>query len=84
MVRAWELYPTEFGMHEYPYPDSNRLRPRIYGKDGVIAAGWLRWVGDNLALTPEGLSRIKNPPRVKLSTLDEAAARAVWSARGMR
>lgn len=84
MVRAWQLYPDEFGMREYPYPDTNRLVPRIYGAEGLIKRGRLRWVGDQLEITPEGWNLIRSPRKSEPFTLDEAAARAIQAARGYR
>lgn len=77
MVRAWERFPAEFGMREHPYPDTNRLRPRIYGKAGAIAKGWLSWVGKRLEISLSGRELLKDPPKVQVEN-----SRADWAYRG--
>ena len=62
IVRAWQLYPEAFSLRGHPHPDSNRVRAKLHGVEGVIARGWLRKPSDgaalSLCLTPEGIARI--------------------------
>lgn len=44
IVQAWRMYPKQFGMQAYKYPDSNRVVPRLYGDIGIIKLGWVKWV----------------------------------------
>jgi hypothetical protein len=44
-VRAWQAYPTAFGMARWPHPDSNKVISLVVGARGLVARGWLEKVG---------------------------------------
>lgn len=59
VVKAWELFPDEFGLAGYSehFPDSNRVLTNIMGSKGMRGKGWLRKVGKKrYRLTPQGMS----------------------------
>lgn len=59
VVKAWELFPDEFGLVGYAdrFPDSNRVLSNIMGNKGMRGKGWLRKVGKKrYRLTPQGMS----------------------------
>jgi hypothetical protein len=57
IVRAWQSYPTTFGLKGYAeqYPDSNKILTALMGEKGLARKGWLSKVGQKLySLTREG------------------------------
>jgi hypothetical protein len=58
VVRAWELFPDQFGLQGFAnkYPDSNRVFTKIMGAESALRKnGWLRKIGEKkYQLTPAG------------------------------
>lgn len=55
VVRAWELYPSDFGLRGYAekYPDASDIHKRLYNR--LKSQGWVRTAGQKkFALTPLG------------------------------
>lgn len=55
VVRAWELYPSDFGMRGYAekYPDASDIHKRLYNR--LKSQGWVRTAGQKkFTLTPSG------------------------------
>lgn len=64
VVAAWRAYPERFGLAGYRdrFPCALSVKSKVYGNDGVVARGWLAWVGTGehelLRVTPAGLAAI--------------------------
>lgn len=59
VLAAWRAFPRDFGLrgHWYAHPDSNRVRAKVAGRDGLVARGWLEHEGPLYRLTPAGIAR---------------------------
>jgi hypothetical protein len=58
VVRAWELYPSDFGLRGYAdrHPDASDIHKRLYNR--LKSQGWVRTAGQKkFALTPSGWER---------------------------
>jgi hypothetical protein len=72
VVRAWEMYPCDFGLDPYPHPDCNRVLSACMGQRGLVGLGYLRLVSPKVyAVTASGSSRVQADGRP--SQVEDAA-----------
>lgn len=45
-VQAWKLYPSDFGMTTYSFPDVMRVYSKVHGERGLIKTGMLKCVDE--------------------------------------
>lgn len=45
-VQAWKLYPSDFGMTTYPFPDVIKVYSKVHGERGLIKAGMIKCVDE--------------------------------------
>jgi hypothetical protein len=50
VVKCWQLYPKDFCLTGYSYPDAQKVYVNLYGSRGLIKAGILVKVGDKFRI----------------------------------
>ncbi len=67
IVHCWQQHPKEFGLGNYPYPSSTKVRCRVNGERGLIAQGYLSCKKGVLKVTEKGLStKVAKTSRIML------------------